>query len=655
MASSKNKTTKLFDLVKLLLPLIISLSSFAILIVISFNYFKIKKDTWEKDVKSNLLEILMTKKTMLEKALYSRVYYTKSVAAYVSLHPDISNEEFYNLANELVQKDSVISTMSISHNCVIDAIYPLSGHEAAIGLDLLAHPKRKEIVKKTIDTHKTFIAGPLELVEGGIAFISYTPVFDKTSPEMNKFWGMTDIVIYKDKLLGEAKIKELDGKFLFSIRGIDGSGNKGAVWFGDSSVFNKNPIAVAIDLPYGNWILAAVPVVGWDSYLKKDNVLLVILIVSSLLISVLIWLFSRAIVKLKRNQLELQAIFNSMDSLIIEFDEKGTYLNIPRSEDNLLYLPKEQLMNKTVFDVFDDKTAGDFHAAINKCLRINKLVEIEYPLVINGQKTWFLARISKKSKNTVIYHAFDITKNRLERQKLIESEKKMQELNFTKDKLFSVIAHDLKSPFNILLGFSGLLSSEYNLFDDEKRKELIGKMHELSLNTFNLLENLLFWANSKRDKIKIVKNEHNLLSLVSNSISAYKQGALNKNQDVVLNINKDMSIYADEFSFRITIANLFNNAIKFTPDNGTITFDAKQGSSDIEICISDNGIGMAPDKLETLFTLQDNLSTKGTNNESGTGIGLQLCHELITKNGGKIWAESEVGKGSRFYISLPLK
>jgi PAS domain S-box-containing protein len=655
MTSSKNTTFKLFDLIKLILPLLISLFSFSILIFISFNYFKIKKDTWEKDVKSNLLEILMTKKTRLEKALFSRIYYTKSVAAYVSLHPDISNDEFYNLAYELVQNDSVISTMSISQNCVIDAIYPLSGHEAAIGLDLLAHPKRKEIVQKTIDTHKPFISGPVELVEGGIAFISYNPVFDKTSPKMNNFWGMTDIVIYKDKLLEEADINEVDGKFLFSIRGTDGSGSKGAVWFGDSDVFNKNPIEVDIDLPYGSWVLAAVPVVGWDSYLKKDNVLLIILIVSSLIISVLIWLFSRAMVKIKQNQLELQAIFNSMDSLIIEYDEKGTYLNIPRSQDNLLYLPKEQLLNKTVYEVFDDKTAEDFHEAINKCLKTGKLVEIEYPLMIKGKKIWFLARLSKKSKNTVIYHAFDITKNKLERQKLIDSEKKMQELNFTKDKLFSVIAHDLKSPFNTLLGLSALLSSDYNLFDDPKRQELIAKIQDVSQNTFNLLENLLFWANSKRDKIEIIKDDYNLLNLVLDSISAYKQGALNKNQDVVINIGKDMNIYTDEFSLRIIIANLFNNAVKFTPDKGTITVDAKQGSSDIEICVSDNGIGIAPDKLETLFTLPNNLSSKGTNNESGTGIGLQLCHELIVKNGGKIWAKSKVGKGSRFCISLPVK
>jgi len=286
------------------MPLFIALVTFAIMIAGIVNYSKYKKDRFHKDEKSRLFEIMMTKKTQLEKALYSRIHYTRSVAAYVSLKPDISISEYNNLAQQLINNDSVISTMALSQNCIITDIFPREGHEAAIGLNLLAHPERNEIVQSTIRTHNTFIAGPVELVEGGIAFISYTPIFDKTTKHKNVFWGVTDIVIYQDKLLEQATLKPSESGFLFALRGYNGTGNKGVVWWGDEKVFTRNPIIVPIDLPTGTWALAAVPEDGWTSFVKQDKSLFLLLLSGSLLISLLIGLFSRAIVKIKKNEKE---------------------------------------------------------------------------------------------------------------------------------------------------------------------------------------------------------------------------------------------------------------------------------------------------------------------------------------------------------------
>ncbi len=219
------------------LPLILSVAFFAILMTATIRYIGFKKVQWEKNVRAELFDQLITKKTKLEKALYSRIYYTKSVAAYVSLRPEITDQEFNNLAAELIQNDSVISTIALSQDCIINAIYPTDGHEAAIGLDLLAHPERREIVEKTIETHEPYIAGPVELVEGGMAFISYTPIFDKTSSSDNNFWGVTDIVIYKDKLLEEAHLHTEEDGNLFSLRGYNGQGETGVVFLGDGKKF----------------------------------------------------------------------------------------------------------------------------------------------------------------------------------------------------------------------------------------------------------------------------------------------------------------------------------------------------------------------------------------------------------------------------------
>lgn len=636
------------------LPLLIALISFSILAISAFSYSNYKKDYWEKDVKTRLFEILMTKKTLLEKALYSRVHYTKSVAAYVSLKPDISTTEFYNLAAELINNDTVISTMALSKDCVIDVIFPRVGHEAAIGLDLLTHPERKEIVEKTIETHKTFVAGSVQLVEGGIAFISYTPIFDKTTSEINVFWGVTDIVIYQDKLLEEAGLVERESGFLFSLRGYNGSGKQGAIWWGKESVFEQNPVEVNIDLPYGNWVLAAVPEIGWSSYLDQDHVLLFFLMLSSFIISILIWLISRSLIKIKENEQELSAIFHSMDSLIIEFDNEGNYLKIPSTNTALLTHPKEELLQKSIYDVFTKEKAAFFHQAIQECLKTKEVVQIEYSLQIGLEKKWFATRISWKTEQSVIFHAVDITEQKNSREKIIESEKRLKDLNRTKDKFFSIIAHDLKSPFNIILGYSDLLKSEYDQLEPDQRKKLINSIDESSKNAFDLVENLLLWANSQRDNIKLSIEPLNLKKLIVESIEVHQPAAENKNINIEINVPHQLNIHADIFTLRTIIANLFNNAIKFSYKKGNIKISAKQTDDAIEICIVDNGIGIPAEILPKLFKIDENVSTLGTENEKGTGLGLLLCKEFVDKYSGKIWAESELDKGAKFYFTIPV-
>ena len=209
--------------------LLLSILSFLILSFAAYRYTIYKKGLWEKDIRSNILEVLVGKKSNLEKALYSRIYFTRGIAGYASLNPDLTNDEFYALAVEYIKKDSVINSMALSKDCILSNIYPLEGHEEAIGLNLLEHPERKEIVEKTIETHETFVAGPVELVEGGIAFISYTPVFDKTTFE-EEFWGVCDIVLLRDRLLNEASVFNIENEIEYALKGYNGSGNTGEVF-----------------------------------------------------------------------------------------------------------------------------------------------------------------------------------------------------------------------------------------------------------------------------------------------------------------------------------------------------------------------------------------------------------------------------------------
>lgn len=636
------------------LPIIISIAFFAILMTATIKYIGFKKVQWENTVRANLSEVLVGKKTQLEKAIYSRIYYTKSVAAYVSLRPNITNDEFYNLAEELIDNDSVISTIALSKDCIIGALHPLAGHEEAIGLDLLAHPDRRKIVEETIETHLPYVAGPVELVEGGIAFISYMPIFDKTSSNEDNFWGVTDIVIYRDQLFSEAKLIEKEDGFKYSLMGKDGRGDSGAIFWGDESVFQSKPERVSVELPYGNWILAAAPEKGWNKYIDQDKFLLYILIIASTIISILIWILTKVVFTNRQNEIELQAIFNSLDSLIIEFDHKGTYKKIATVNDRLLFKPKEFLLKKTIFEVFDPVIANLFFKAIQECLTEKHLVIIEYPLEIQGEQRWFTGRLSYNTVNRVIFNAFDITEQKIANDELFESEKSLRKLNATKDKLLSILSHDLKSPFNSLMGLSEILYEEIDEMPKDRIKNLVHSIKETSNETYNLLNNLLHWALSQQGQITVKRQKLEFNSLISRSLKQYEKLATQKQITIYRDFTSELFIKADTDTIELIVRNLISNAIKFTPKGKNIYVSTTINKGSAELRIKDEGVGITPDILEDIFTLTLTSSTCGTEQEKGTGLGLLLCKEFADLNDAQIEIQSEAGLGTEIILRFLL-
>ncbi|MGQ1911006.1 sensor histidine kinase [Marinifilum sp. RC60d5] len=241
------------------------------------------------------------------------------------------------------------------------------------------------------------------------------------------------------------------------------------------------------------------------------------------------------------------------------------------------------------------------------------------------------------------------------KNKIIETDKlKLEELNNTKDKLFSIIAHDLRSPFNSIIGFSDLLNDNIKTLKTEKTKEYLSFINSAAKNTLTLLDNLLNWAKSQTGQINFNQKQIILTLIIgeiielSNSTAAAKKIALTKNSI------DDIKVYADEEMLRIILRNLVSNAIKFTNTGGNISILTKKEKLQIEIAVSDNGVGMNNDTKNKLFKLETNVSTIGTANEKGSGLGLILCKEFIEKHGGKIWVESKLGKGSVFKFTLPL-
>ncbi|WP_164977416.1 tetratricopeptide repeat-containing sensor histidine kinase [Ancylomarina salipaludis] len=236
---------------------------------------------------------------------------------------------------------------------------------------------------------------------------------------------------------------------------------------------------------------------------------------------------------------------------------------------------------------------------------------------------------------------------------IIEAQKsELEILNKTKDKFFSIIAHDLRSPFNALIGLSNLLSSSYDHLSDEERKNFIHDLNTASESAFSLLDNLLTWARVQQDSLKIQKQKEDISLLIKESIEPLEATAKLKNISIENTVNLKSKVLIDMFMIKTLMVNLINNALKFTNEGGSIKISGEEKGGKTIISISDNGVGMSQEQMNQLFKLGKNKSTLGTNNETGTGLGLILCQEFIEKNDGQIWVESKEGEGSTFRFSL---
>lgn len=237
---------------------------------------------------------------------------------------------------------------------------------------------------------------------------------------------------------------------------------------------------------------------------------------------------------------------------------------------------------------------------------------------------------------------------------LKKQKEELSQLNATKDKFFSIIAHDLRSPFTGLLGFAELLIEESETAEPEDLKNYYQMMYQSANQGYKLLSDLLEWSRTQTSQIQFTPSENKVEDSIAENISLLENNSKEKSISIQAEIQDDLNVFADPNMLNTVVRNLLSNAIKFTKPDGNILISARKKDSFAEIRIKDDGIGMNDKTKSRLFKVDENVSRRGTNNEAGTGLGLIICKEFVEKNQGNIWVESEEGKGSSFYFTIPL-
>jgi len=296
---------------------------------------------------------------------------------------------------------------------------------------------------------------------------------------------------------------------------------------------------------------------------------------------------------------------------------------------------------------------------IEEAIKSDKNVDFEFRIIrpdgdIRNISAY--GKITKDNTNKPIKFIgvnMDISESKKAELALKENEIKLRQLNADKDRFISILGHDLKNPFNNILGFSEILIDEIESLNKDEINDIAKNINKSAQITNKLLENILMWARIQQGKIPFKPQNLSFRDICRDTLDVLNPNANVKGITINYSATDKINVFADIDMLKTVLRNLVSNAIKFTNNGGAIKISAKQTHSEITISVSDNGIGIESDDLTKLFDISQVLTTTGTAKETGTGLGLLLCKEFVEKHGGKIWVESEEGKGSDFKFTLP--
>jgi PAS domain S-box-containing protein len=363
---------------------------------------------------------------------------------------------------------------------------------------------------------------------------------------------------------------------------------------------------------------------------------------------------------LRRSEQQYRQLFNSMSEIfqVIELIYEGGkvvdyyYRDINPAFEQLTGKSKENMLNRKVSEIFPDINNQwfDIFDEVNRTGNPAKFESFG-----NIFKRYYELFVWKTVEDRLAVILTDITERKAAERMLIESENRFRELNFTKDKLFSIISHDLKSPFSSIIGFSELLIERLKKGDTKSAGDFAGIVLDSSWQAMDLLTNLIEWSRVQTGRISFNPEPLNIGAVINDVSGLLSASAKQKSIEISIETNGNLEFFADKSLISTVLRNLISNSIKFTNPGGKIMVGATGEKDKLILTVSDNGVGMSRESVDHLFNPELNTSTPGTRNETGTGLGMIICREFVSRHGGEINVESEPGKGSRFIVTLPRK
>lgn len=658
----------------------------AVLIMTSLHHVHSMETEYleQQTVIANRLSVLRGR---LETELNARLHLTQGLAGLVRAAPNnIDRETFLSFAENLGKSLTAIRSLQLAPDGVVQYLWPEVSNSPALGHDLLGDPNRRIVAQKAIDSRSLWIAGPLELIQGGTALIARLPVFlpapgtDNASTS-EKFWGFATVLIDLDSLLQGSDFHGLSEGFEVAIRGRNGLGEDGEAFVGSEELFNGIYQSATVSMPAGSWeigiavsrapSLAMVPPDKWALFIATAGTI-------SLLLYGLMRLpfrYLRAVNNAKKALAVSNARFKDAIEALPDgfavFDENDRLIRCNQRYRDFFATEGSPLTLGLTFEevLWDSIGAGVYKLADSSTAVQNSFFELRAShhrspspeglelALTNGR--WLRAVESRVPSGGTVIAYTDVSELKKKEHELASEKTKAESANEAKTAFLATVSHELRTPLNAILGMLNLIQLSGRL--QPKDQEYIDLTHDSAEHLLNLLNELLDLSKMEANKLELESNEFNLATVVRKALklceskAQQKQIALNS----MLDPKSEVIVKGDAGRLQQIILNLLSNGIKFT-DTGSVTLSiSEEGATDrgrqFRFCVEDTGVGFTPSQAKTLFQPFLQLDSTASRKHEGTGLGLAICKRLTELMGGSINATGELGKGATFELTIPLE
>jgi PAS domain S-box-containing protein len=347
------------------------------------------------------------------------------------------------------------------------------------------------------------------------------------------------------------------------------------------------------------------------------------------------------------------AIIKALPDVLFILSEDGKFTDVKTGSNSEFPISPSYIIGKNVWDIFPHSIAEQLHQSVKEAYLTGHLRTYDFKMQQHNTEKHYEARIVKSHKNEVLMLLRDVTNQKQNETQILKIAEDLKQINDTKDKFVSIIAHDVRTPIIALIGYAEILSNDIEELQKSEIKEFASSIVDISKQTIGLLTNLLEWSRLQTGRIEFHPTPVNAFNIAENTLALLTSNAEQKNISIINKLGNETYVYADENMMQSIFNNLITNAIKFTNKNGQIVVTSSRVEDMVRFSVKDNGVGMDENQKLMLFEMNKSFTTPGTTNEKGSGLGMVLCKDFIEKHGGEIWVESNSGFGSEFFFTIP--
>ncbi|WP_420003856.1 ATP-binding protein [Arenibacterium sp. LLYu02] len=615
-------------------------------------------------------------RSRLEGYLNADIQLVKGLVAVIATTPDLTQERFSEVASRAIGDRDQILNIAVAPDLVVRMVHPFEPNKAVLGLDYNQNEAQRASAYRVRDSGEMVLAGPVNLVQGGIGFIGRFPIFVGEG-ETYRFWGMVSAVIDATSLYAETGLTSPDLSLEIALTGRDGMGEAGALFFGEAAIYDQDPILMDIVLPTGTWQLAAIPKGGWGHTPRNIWILRAIMLTAGILIVVPTFFACRMSAvrrgaikilrkrerELERKQAELMQLSmvaqNASDSIVLTdnatriiwvneaFSRMTGYSlaeAVGQTPGDLLNGPETS--EDTIRQIADSVTHGQRHRT--EILNYTKA----------GQKIWVDTHLvpvldEAGGVQMVIGIERDVTLNKQNEAELAEAKLAAEKADRAKSEFLANMSHEIRTPMNGIIGMSDLLH-ECDLGEEEQQYVEIIRTSSKAL--LKIINDILDLSRLESGKLLLSEEDFDLEACIEGSVDVLRPIALEKGLLLNVTYASDLPrvVRTDDGRLRQVLVNLIGNAVKFT-SSGRVDVRVLRDAADpyrLTIDVEDTGIGLTEAQLDNIFERFSQADAATTRAFGGTGLGLTISRHLAEQMGGDILVRSRMGQGSCFSLTV---